>query len=134
MKKDILVKKNSAQRTGIRTVTILFSLFIAAVCFAAPKLLLCLSGLLPVILVLFYYESWSVRFSSTEISRKIFFTERVYTYHMLVSVFRTHSVAAKGTVIRMIFSDGKSIRFRTDDDNAPQAVKRILSHKAITDL
>ncbi len=134
MKKGILVKKNSAQRMGIRTVTALFSVLMAVLFFSEPKLLLCLFGLLPVILVLFYYESWSIRFSPTGISQKIFFTERTYPYHQLVSVFRTYSTAARGTVIRMVFSNGKSFQFRMDDNNAPQAVNWILSHKAITDL
>ncbi len=133
MKKAITVKKNAAQRSGIRVLFILFALISIGLCIWAAQgiaILLCLLPLIPVAAVLVYYETWSITFSSHEICLRVLFWKRTYKYSDLRCVIRTLS-ATQHEQIRMVFSDRKSIYFQLMDENSNQAVKRITSHISI---
>lgn len=132
MKKAIIVKKNQNHIYGLRFLAVFFLASVGvAMALWGYFALLCLPAVLPVLVMLLYYETWQISFSSNAISKRIFFRNSgTYSYAQLSDVVMLYS-SKEHEYIRMIFKDGKKWSFRLEDQNANQAVSRITSHRSI---
>ena len=133
MKKEITVRKNIKYRIGMYILfvcIVLFSLF----CSVKIDRYVMLS-LLPEVVILFislmYYETWKICLLPDRICKNIFFlTLGNYSYFDIKNITQNYSYT-EGKYIRIIFQNGKSFRFRLEDENADKAIKRILSYHTI---
>lgn len=134
MKKTVIAKKPKAHRIGVG---VLFGLMTAVVTVCALHLGTAAAALLyaPILMLMgpvtAYYFTWQIRFSRQEIVRKVFWKKKSYPYTQLREVVKSSYVSEHGFCVRMVFTDGKTLRFRMDDENAAQAVKELQMHCSI---
>lgn len=135
MQTEIVVRKNRAQRRGI-----LF-IFVLMVCASILEVvlmyplyqfgLLSLFASCPAAVVWLYYETWHISLSAKGISNKSVFTRaREYSYSQITDARVAYSVTMHYHIC-LTFSDGHSIRFQAEDENAVMAKRRIQSHCSI---
>lgn len=135
MKKTIIVQKNKAYKIGIRFLFAFFLCFSIILCVAwSPFLwtfLLFSLAISPVFFILLCYEFWKISFASDKIIIKRFFRKtRKYSYYQIDDVCLTYSYTEHEQIC-ISFTDGKRIRFRTEDENAEKALRKIQSHKTV---
>lgn len=79
-----------------------------------------------VVPVTLYYTTWQLRFGKNKIEKKVFFRKtKSYSYGQLQEVVKGYYSSENNHCIRMHFSDGKTLQFRLDDENAAKAEKRL---------
>lgn len=136
MSKNVMtVRKPMAERVFICIFSALL-LIIVTICVVhlnTPVALLLFVPMLLILLPLLLFSlTWQVRFDEKQIVKVLFFhTNKVYRYTQLQEVTQQHFTSEHGSVIRMDFADGKSIRFRIEDDGAKQAIKLLCKHHSI---
>lgn len=134
MKKVIVVRKNKAQRAGICVLIVIMICAAAIACMLwspfVQTFLLFFLMILPMLFVVLYYETWRVSLGPNKITIKRMFFEKTYFYYQITDAYVAYSYTQHEHVC-LTFSDGKSIRFRSDDENAGIARRRILSHHSI---
>ena len=117
----------------MRILIVLLSALAMALLFWEPIYVLPI--LIPVGIVLplwLYYESWQIVFGTDGITKKVFLSSgRSYYWHQLRSVQHRHSYT-EGQQIIMEFTDGKTLVFRLEDQNASKALSKISTHRSIT--
>ena len=102
---------------------------------AIPQPLFALAGCIPFLCflpVLTIYETWQLRFSEKGIEKSLCGVKHFYPYALIRSAAKGYYTSEKATVIRVEFTDGTAIRFRTDDENGNQAEKELQRHCSIT--
>ncbi len=134
MKKDIVIKKNKAQRVGIRVLAIL-GILAAMILMVYLKqgmvLLLCLPFLLILGMLLCYYETWQIGLGSDIVYKKIFFLKcGTYSYSQIKDVMKSRSYTEHEYVC-ISFVNGKRFQFRSEDENADKAIKQICKRHSI---
>lgn len=134
MKKVIVVKKNKAQRAGNGVLLVIIVCAAAIACMLwspfVQTFLLFFLAILPMLLVVIYYETWRVSFGLSKITIKRMFFEKIYSYYQITDAYVAYSYTLHEHIC-LTFSDGKSIRFRSEDENAGIARRRIQSHHSI---
>lgn len=137
MKNTIVVRKNKAHRTLVISLTIILALLILIqlnVLIKKGMLLYILPYLIPLFLfvaISVYYESWKIVFSKESITKSVFFKKsECYNYYNITRAESGFSYT-ENQYIMVLFSNGKSIRFRKEDENASKAVSILCKHCSI---
>ena len=135
MKKGITVRKCKAHRAFlvVFAAIVLAAITICAISLNDPAVLL-LS--LPVLVIIapmaIYFFSWQLLFDENQVQKRVFFRKvKTYSYAQLREVKRRYYTSENNFCVYMYFSDGKSIKFRMDDDGAELAVKELQRHRSI---
>lgn len=135
MKKRIVVRKCKAHRVflAVFVAIVLATITICAISLNDPAVLL-LS--LPVLVIIapmaIYFFSWQLLFDENQVQKRVFFRKvKTYSYAQLREVKRRYYTSENNFCVYMIFSDGKSIKFRMNDDRAQTAVKELQRHRSI---
>ena len=135
MKKRIVVRKCKAHRVflAVFVAIVLATITICAISLNDPAVLL-LS--LPVLVIIapmaIYFFSWQLLFDENQVQKRVFFRKvKTYSYAQLREVKRKFYTSENNFCVYMIFSDGKTIKFRMDDDGAELAVKELQRHRSI---
>ena len=135
MKKRIVVRKCKTHRMllAVFVAIVLATITICAISLNDPAVLL-LS--LPVLVIIapmaICFFSWQLHFDENQVQKRVFFRKvKTYSYAQLREVKRRYYTSENNFCVYMIFSDGKSIKFRMDDDGAEFAVKELQRHRSI---
>ena len=135
MKKGIIVKKRKSYRVFLATFSIVAIgiMVITVVCMNdLIALLMCLPVFLILVPFVLYYNTWLLRFEEQHILYKAFLRKmKKYSYAQLQEVKQRYYISENNFCIHMRFSDGKSVKFRMDDDGASSAIKAIQRHCSI---
>ena len=134
MKKEILVRKCVKHRYIMLFFTAVFALVPVLLLAAVPQPLLALVGGIPFLAflpVVFYYQTWHIRFTHQGMEASVFGNKKQYSYTQIQKVEKAYYTSQRDSVIRIVLTDGKSIRFRQDDENAPKAEKELQKHCSI---
>ena len=133
--KAIIVKKCKSHRIGIAVFAILM-LIILTVCVlslhSAAALLLYIPTLVILVPLTLYYLTWNIRFEEKVIVKRVFFLKiSRFSYSELREAVKRYYTSERNFTIRMHFSNGKTLQFRMDDENAEKAVKALHKHCSI---
>ena len=133
--KPVIVKKCKHHRIGIVFLSI-FLLAVLTVCVIATRTPVAILLYIPPLMLLFpmvlYYLTWQIRFEEEVIVRTVLGRKtRTYSFTMLREVVKRYYISELNNIVRMVFSDGKVLQFRMDDENAVQAVKILQRHCSI---
>ena len=129
----VIVRRNRSRRYMLRFLMVLDLLAAVLVCGFGAELLTIGTGAAlfllmtaPMAVLLFFHERWSVTFSRDGILWK----GRLRPWTQVERVRESHS-ATDRQVISLHFRDGKTLRFRMEEENAEQARKMICCHFSI---
>ena len=135
MKKRIVVRKCKAHRVflAVFVAIVLATITICVISLNDPAVFL-LS--LPVLVIIapmaIYFFSWQLFFDENQVQKRVFFRKvKTYSYAQLREVKRKFYTSENNFCVYMILSDGKTIKFRMDDDGAELAVKELQRHRSI---
>lgn len=135
MKKGIVVRKCKAHRVflSVFAAFVWIAITISAISWNDPAVLL---FNLPILLIIasmaIYYFSWQLHFDENQVQKSVFFRKmKTYSYAQLREVKCRYYTSENNFCVCMFFSDGKSIKFRMDDDCAELAVKELQRHRSI---
>lgn len=82
-----------------------------------------------------YYASWRIEFAADGITKAVLLWKgRTYGYPEIQDVICRWSPAEGGRTVRIVFRDGRSAKFRLDDENGEKARKCLLSRCSIRNL
>ena len=135
MKKGIVVRKCKTRRMflAVFAAFVLVAITICAISLNDPAVLL-LS--LPVLVIIapmaIYFFSWQLHFDENQVRKRVFFRNvKTYSYAQLREVKCRYYTSENNFCVYMVFSDGKSIKFRMDDDGAQTAINELQRHRSI---
>ena len=134
-KKELTVRKKRIHRQAMWFFTLVFGAVPVGLYLAIPQPLFALAGCVPFLCflpVLAIYETWQLRFGEKGIEKSLCGIKHFYPYTLIRSAAKAYYTSEKATVIRVRFTDGTAIRFRTDDENGNQAEKELQRHCSIT--
>ena len=136
MKISIVVRKCKAHRVflAVFVAIVLTAIAICAILLNDPAVLLFNISILVIIAPMaIYFFSWQLHFDENQVQKRVFFRKvKAYSYAQLREVKRRYYISENNFCVCMVFSDGKSIKFRMDDDGAELAVKELQRHRSIT--
>ena len=136
MQKTVLVRKNRGRKIGVRffSVSLIIFLGILIVCAQnahAQFATLCTPMALSSFVLLVYFETWKVSFSSDRVTKQVFFIIiSSFPYSQIKDVVASYS-STEYDHIRIVPLNGKQIVFRMDDQNAGKALSIIASHHSV---
>lgn len=135
MKKVIIVRKCKTYRVFLTVFAaiVLVAITICAISLNDPAVLLLSLPILVIIAPMaIYYFSWQLHFDENQVQNKVFLRKvKTYPYAQLREVKRRYYTSENNFCVCMVFSDGKSIKFRMDDDGAESAIKELQRHRSI---
>ena len=138
MKKEIIVRKSRGRRLGLVVIfAVMASLCVLSIVLLYPLYhfgCLSLIGILPLLCVLLYYETWRVSINHKNIT--ISYLGRhitSYSYYQIKDAYITNSYTLHQHIC-LTFFDNKKLIIRMDDENANKAVKIIQSHCSLRSL
>lgn len=135
MKKGITVRKCKAHRVFlvVFAAIVLAAITICAISLNDPAVLLFNIQILAIIAPMaIYFFTWQLHFDENQVQKRVFFRKvKTYSYAQLREVKRRYYTSENNFCVYMIFSDGKTIKFRMDDDGAELAVKELQRHRSI---
>ena len=134
-KKAIVIRKCKSHRIGITVFAILMFVILTVIILplhSAAALLLYIPPLIVLVPLILYYLTWNMRFEEKVIVKCIFFAEiSRCSYSTLRDVVKRYYTSERNFTIRMHFTNGKTLQFRMDDENAEKAVKVLQKHCSI---
>ena len=135
MKERIVVRKCKAHRVFlvVFAAIVLAAITICAISLNDPAVLLFNIQILAIIAPMaIYFFTWQLHFDENQVQKRVFFRKvKTYSYAQLREVKRRYYTSENNFCVYMIFSDGKTIKFRMDDDGAELAVKELQRHRSI---
>jgi hypothetical protein len=135
MKKGIVVRKCKTRRMFLAVLAafVLVAITICAISLNDPAVLLLSLPILVIIAPMaIYFFSWQLHFEENQVENRVYFRKvKTYSYAQLREVNRRYYTSENNFCVCMVFSDGKSIKFRMDDDGAELAVKELQRHRSI---
>ena len=135
MKKGIVVRKCKAHRVflAVFAAFVWIAITICAISLNDPAVLLFNIPILSIIAPMaIYFFTWQLHFDENQVQKRVFFRKvKTYSYAQLREVKRRYYTSENNFCVYMIFSDGKTIKFRMDDDGAELAVKELQRHRSI---
>lgn len=135
MKKGIIVRKCKTHRMffAIFAAIVLFAITISAISLNDPAVLLFNIPILAIIAPMaIYFFTWQLHFDENQVQKRVFFRKvKTYSYAQLREVKHRYYASENNFCVYMIFSDGKTIKFRMDDEGAELAVKELQRHRSI---
>ena len=79
-----------------------------------------------------YTVTWKLCFDSKGITNSVFgFRGEIHGYQEIRDAVCRYSSSDSAMIVRIVFADGKSVKFRMDDENAQKAQKHLLSRHSI---
>ena len=76
--------------------------------------------------------TWNIRFEDKTIVKSAFFADlSKFSYSALRDVVKRYYTSERNFTIRRHFTNGKTLQFRMDDENAEKAVKVLQKHCSI---
>ena len=138
--KTIVVMKNRSHRVFaliMGVITALVRIFISVVTRTSMgTMLLCFVPAFMIVYPLVLYTvTWKLCFDPNGITRSVFgFRGKVHGYQEIRDAVCRYSSSDSAMIIRIVFADGKSVKFRMDDENAQKARKHLLSHHSIREI
>ena len=82
-----------------------------------------------------YTVTWKLCFEANGITNFVFgFRVKIHGYHEIRDAVCRYSSSDSAMIIRIVFADGKSVKFRMDDENAQKARKHLISHHSIREI
>ncbi len=134
MKKErvIVVKKKSSERICI---WFLFAFCVLILCILelysklpiSYFIILSFPIMLPMIILLVYYETWQIAFTQDKVITRVFWHRNSYLYSQINYVYRDYSYTLMDH-IGIVFFDNKKFTIRSWDVNFDKAKKIIYSH------
>ena len=135
MKKGIVVRKCKTYRVFLTVFAafVWIAITLSAISWNDPVVLLFNLPILVIIAAMaIYFFSWQLHFDENQVQKRVFFRKvKTYSYAQLREVKRRYYTSENNFCVCMVFSDGKSIKFRMDDDGAELAVKELHRHRSI---
>ena len=135
MKKGIVVRKCKTRRMflAVFAAFVLVAITISAISLNDPAVLLFNIPILVIIAPMaIYFFSWQLYFDENQVQKRVFFRKvKTYSYVQLREVKRRYYTSENNFCVCMVFSDGKSIKFRMDDDGAQTAINELHRHRSI---
>ena len=135
MKKGIIVRKCKTHRMflAVFAAFVWIAITLSAISWNDPVVLLFNLPILVIIAAMaIYFFSWQLHFDENQVQNRVFFRKvKTYSYAQLREVKRRYYTSENNFCVCMVFSDGKSIKFRMDDDGAELAVKELHRHRSI---
>ena len=138
--RTVVVRKNRSHRVFALVACIVMTLvpiFVSiATRVAMGMVVLCFSPALLIAYALAWYDcSWKLILASGGITKSIWGVEgKCHSYQEIQAAVSGYSGSDRAMIVRIVFSDGKAVKFRMDDDNAVQARSYLLSRHSIRDL
>ena len=134
-KKAVVVRKCKSHRTGIAVFGILMFVILTIIILSfhsAAALLLYIPPMIILVHLTLYYLTWNIRFEDKTIVKSAFFADlSKFSYSALRDVVKRYYTSERNFTIRMHFTNGKTLQFRMDDENAEKAVKVLQKHCSI---
>ena len=133
-KKELTVRKKRSHRQAVRFFALVFGVVPVGLYRAIPQPLFALAGCVPFLCflpVLAFYETWRLRFGEKGMEHSVFGIRRFYLYALIRRAAKRYYTSERATVIRVELTDGRTIRFRTDDENGDKAEKELQRHCSI---
>ena len=138
--KTIVVKKKRSQR--------LFALIMGVATALVPvitsvitrismgMMLLCFAPAFLIVFPLVWHTlTWKLCFEANGITNFVFgFRVKIHGYQEIRDAVCRYSSSDSAMIVRIVFADGKSVKFRMDDENAQKARKHLLSHHSIREI
>lgn len=138
--RTVVVRKNRSHRVFALVASIVMTLvpiFVSiATRVAMGLVVLCFSPALLIAYALAWYDcSWKLIFASGGIAKSMWGVEgKCHSYQEIQTAVSGYSGSDRTMIVRIVFTDGKAVKFRMDDDNAVQARSYLLSRHSIRDL
>ena len=138
--KTIVVMKKRGHRVFaliMGVATALMPIFISvAARISMGMMLLCFTpAFLIVYPLLWYIWTWKLSFDSNGITNSVFgFSGKIHGYQEIRDAVCRYSSTESAMIVRIVFDDGKSAKFRMDDENAQKARKHLLSRHSIREI
>ena len=138
--KTIVVKKKRSHRVFALIVgvgTVLMPVITSVITrISMGMMLLCFA---PAFLIGFplvwYTVTWKLCFDANGITNSVMgFRGKIHGYQEIRDAVCRYSSSDSAMIVRIIFADGKSVKFRMDDENAQKARKHLLSHHSIREI
>ena len=138
--KRIVVMKNRSHRVFALIVGVAMALVpvitSAVTQITMGMMFLCLALAFMIVYPLVLYTmTWKLCFDPNGITRSVFgFRDKVHGYQEIRDAVCRYSSSDSAMIIRIVFADGKSVKFRMEDENAQKARKYLLSHHSIREI
>ena len=138
--KTIVVKKKRSQRLfalimGVATalVPVITSLITRI---SMGMMLLCFAPAFLIVFPLVWHTlTWKLCFEANGITNFVLgFRVKIHGYQEIQDAICRYSSSDSALIVRIVFADGKSVKFRMDDENAQKARKYLLSHHSIREI
>ena len=82
-----------------------------------------------------YTVTWKLFIDSNGITNSVFgFRGKIHGYQEIRDAVCRYSSSDSAMIVRIVFADGKSVKFRADDENARKARKYLLSRHSIRQI
>ena len=138
--KTIVVMKNRSHR--------IFALIMGVATALAPVIIsvvtritmgmmfLCLAPAFMIVYPLVLYTlTWKLCFDANGITNSVLgFRGKIHGYQEIQDAVCRYSSSDSALIVRIVFADGKFVKFRRDDENAQKARKYLLSRHSIREI
>ena len=138
--KTIVVMKNRSHR--------IFALIMGVATALAPVIIsvvtritmgmmfLCLAPAFMIVYPLVLYTlTWKLCFDANGITNSVLgFRGKIHGYQEIQDAVCRYSSSDSALIVRIVFTDGKFVKFRRDDENAQKARKYLLSRHSIREI
>ena len=99
-------------------------------------MLLCFAPAFLIVFPLVWHTlTWKLCFEANGITNFVFgFRVKIHGYQEIRDAVCRYSSSDSALIVRIVFDDGKSVKFRMDDGNAQTARKYLLSRHSIREI
>ena len=138
--KTIVVKKKRSHRVFaliMGVVTALMPVITSLVTrISMGLMLLCFAPAFLIVFPLVWHTlTWKLCFEANGITSFVFgFRVKIHGYQEIRDAVCRYSSSDSAMIVRIVFDDAKSVKFRMDDENALKARKHLLSRHSIREI
>ena len=138
--KTIVVKKKRSQRLfalimGVATALVPVITSVIAQISIEIMLLYFTPAFMIIYPLVLYTVTWKLCFDANGIINSVLgFRGKIHGYQEIQDAVCRYSSSDSALIVRIVFADGKSVKFRMDDENAQKARKYLLSHHSIREI
>ena len=135
--KPLVVMKKRSHRVFVLSMAIAATLLPVLITVVAEiSMGMVFLGFAPALLIVYslawYTLSWKLTFASKGITKSVFGVKsKSYRYQDIQDAVSGYFSADSAIVVRIVFVDGKAVKFRMNDENAGKAKKFLLSRHSI---
>ena len=138
--KTIVVMKNRSHRVfalivGVATALVPVIISVVTRITMGTMLLCFVPAFMIVYPLVLYTVTWKLCFDSNGMTNSVFgFRGEIHDYQEIQDAVCRYSSSDSAMIIRIVFADGKSVKFRMEDENAQKARKHLLSRYSIREI